>query len=436
MAFDELQKQIQIKEYFELLQKYNSENDPAPLPEFVEIQNLLSIKNNLITEKHTLLNQLTEQLTETNQQLSINSQEQLFPDLSYKQIFLSLLKETKQDLNKITLMIYEKVFRKSYNLISIVIGVSFLSILSLRFFLVISVSIFILIIYIILKINIIPQKHHSKYNLLINKREQLQSKKQCLIEQKICCEQEINSLNELINKKNEELDDLKNKAFNYRLDFIKKIEATIQEWLEEDKEKLFEEAKQELRLEYSPTNDYGEKIEENIIQFIGVNSSTVSKSFILKGDLPEEIDSRKYLKQEDFNVTTGVDGRKIYNVYEFLAIFLCSNFMSYYRCYWNFTRRASVGKEICEYFYENIVSVKYQEKSSLNSSNIERRRTYGDLLSITTTDGKTISFWINQDRSQKIGSNRSSGKNIPAKNAAEIVRYMLRHSRRNSRDGR
>ena len=62
---------------------------------------------------------------------------------------------------------------------------------------------------------------------------------------------------------------------------------------------------------------------------------------------------------------------KRYGVYEFLVIFLCANFLAYYKCHFNFIQGRTVNDETCEYLYDSIVSVRVQEKSSTKSNSGE-----------------------------------------------------------------
>lgn len=51
------------------------------------------------------------------------------------------------------------------------------------------------------------------------------------------------------------------------------------------------------------------------------------------------------IEQRDFRVDDGLDRKKRYGVYEFNVIFICANFLGYYKCYWNFIRRLPVDED-------------------------------------------------------------------------------------------
>jgi hypothetical protein len=118
--------------------------------------------------------------------------------------------------------------------------------------------------------------------------------------------------------------------------------------------------------------------------------------------------------------------KKIYGVYEVIVIFLCKNFLSYYRCYWNFVRGVSINDEMCEYLYDSIVSVKIRERASSNIIDSRfKKRVYSEYLSITTQDSREIEFKIDEDRkfsSDDLYDSRS-------RKVAQAIRRMLRQRR-------
>ncbi|MGI2904066.1 hypothetical protein [Tolypothrix sp. VBCCA 56010] len=136
---------------------------------------------------------------------------------------------------------------------------------------------------------------------------------------------------------------------------------------------------------------------------------------------------RLLISPGDFQSVTTTDGRKrIYGVYEFIVIFLCKNFLSYYRCHWNFMRGVSRNDEMCEYLYDSIVSVKIRERASSNIiDSTLKKRVYSEFISITTKDGKEVEFKIEQGK--KLSSNTCYRS--PAKSAVKAIRRMLRQRR-------
>ena len=113
-----------------------------------------------------------------------------------------------------------------------------------------------------------------------------------------------------------------------------------------------------------------------------------------------------------------------FGVYEFVAIFLCSNFLAYYRCYFNFIRNQSIDEEYCEYLYDSVVSVKVQEKSRIGDDS-SRKSIYRKRFLITTTDGKIVCFRFPQHRI----TSAVSGKSSDIDGAATAIREMLRQRR-------
>ena len=172
-----------------------------------------------------------------------------------------------------------------------------------------------------------------------------------------------------------------------------------------------------------------------ILSFVGINSSDKSDSYILSTDRELENLTNKYreilINENDFYKEKGNDGRYRYGVYECFLIYLCENFLSYYRCYWNFLKGANVDEETCEYLFDSIVSVKTRERSSLNQQNPEEKRKYADILSLTTMDGKIVYFKMSDDKKQKINSNdkRVSQYVSGINHAAGRIRYWLRKRR-------
>lgn len=118
--------------------------------------------------------------------------------------------------------------------------------------------------------------------------------------------------------------------------------------------------------------------------------------------------------------------RRKFGVYEFLVIFLCSNFLSYYKCYFNFIRSKPLGDEYCEYLYDSFVSTKIEEDSSLNMQSTDaQKQVYSRRLVIATNDGKTLCFRITKSRMEKSLSSKLSDID----GAANEIRRMLRQRR-------
>ncbi len=157
----------------------------------------------------------------------------------------------------------------------------------------------------------------------------------------------------------------------------------------------------------------------------GCDAKSYSSMIQVDNTRLESDKQRRLISLDDFKSVKTLDGRKrIYGVYEFIVIFLCKNFLSYYRCYWNFMRGVSVDDEICEYLYDSIASVKIRERASSNDSSV-KKRVYREFLSITTTDGREVEFKIEEPK--KISSDYWYSSN--ARSAAQAIRRMLRQRR-------
>ena len=93
-------------------------------------------------------------------------------------------------------------------------------------------------------------------------------------------------------------------------------------------------------------------------------------------------------------------------------------------------KQASVNVETCEYLYDTIVSVKTKKESSIRIQNPDQKRTYREILSITTMDGRRVDFRVDRDRKTKIRDKMSSQQPISdVREAAQLIRYMLRQRR-------
>ncbi|BAY43084.1 hypothetical protein SAMD00079811_06620 [Scytonema sp. HK-05] len=243
------------------------------------------------------------------------------------------------------------------------------------------------------------------------------------------CEQRITLWEEIIQQNKNEIEALENQIIESQIYNIFDLEDKVKIWLEEDKLDLIELGMSKLNIEKELVD------RDPILSFFGISSDESSESFILITDREMEKIKNKYqnllINEKDFYKEKGLDGKYRYGVYECFLIFLCANFISYYRCYWNFLKGESVDEETCEFLYDSIVSVKTQERSSLNQANPDEKRKYIDLLSLTTMDGKIVYFKISDDRRQKINSsNRRVIEYVSEINeAAARIRYWLRQRR-------
>ena len=239
--------------------------------------------------------------------------------------------------------------------------------------------------------------------------------------------EKIIALEELCKRKENEIEALESQIRESKIYDISDLEEKIDKWLEEDKSYLISLGMQKLKIKQVDT--------EPILSFVGISSTDKSDSYILITDRELEKVNKNYkeilINENDLYKEKGNDGRYRYGVYECFLIYLCENFLSYYRCYWNFLKGANVDEETCEYLFDSIVSVKTRERSSLNQQNPEEKRKYADILSLTTMDGKIVYFKMSDDKKQKINSeDKRASKYVSGINqAAARIRYWLRKRR-------
>ncbi len=234
-----------------------------------------------------------------------------------------------------------------------------------------------------------------------------------------------------------DLEKLRTERLKNRQVEIRQLEEQVEKWLAENLEDFIKYAKQELDIQDLEEERIREEELPNILNqqiplpHHGIKSPTVYNKYIRSGSTDESCDKDElYIDSDDFYSEVGLDGKRRYGVYEFSIIFLCTNFLSYCKCYWNFVKQAAVNVETCEYLYDTIVSVKTKEESSLRIQNPEHKRTYREILSITTMDGRRVDFRVDRDRKRKIGDKMSSQQPISdVREAAKLIRYMLRQRR-------
>lgn len=399
-----------IKTYFDLLKKFH-ENDSHIELEFVKHE---------IEEK--LLNYKKQLFTSTQILVDIDyflSHPIPIPPFITKVLFLGFLSEIYIDLrlikskfifilNSVVDISYKRIHPKRMWLVFVlflllcVVLSSIVTYLIRKNQLLFSVLlIIILLIYIIVKLKRMRYWIDKKIPVL-----------QTLVEQS---ENEIESLDEQIR--------------SAKIYDISDLERRVDEYLETDKLKLIQQAKDVLKIEEIDID------KDPILSFIGINSREVSDSNILITDRELEKVRNRYkdllIDENDFYEEKGLDGKYRYGIYECFVILLCENYLAYYKCYWNFIKGSHVDEETCEYLFDSIVSVKTQERSSLNQQNPNERRKYRDLLSLTTMDGKIVYFKMSDDKKQRINSSNKLNLNYVSdiNKAAERIRFWLRQRR-------
>ncbi len=136
------------------------------------------------------------------------------------------------------------------------------------------------------------------------------------------------------------------------------------------------------------------------------------------------------IRDRDYFVEKGLDGKTRYSIHVFLNIFLCRNFLTYYKCYWNFLRGEEILVETGEYLYDTIVSINTHESSLSSLANGEGKKLImkKKVLRISTTDGKEIEFPALSDI--RVSDESSDGNNsLTVKDAAHIIRERIRERR-------
>ena len=249
-------------------------------------------------------------------------------------------------------------------------------------------------------------------------------------------QQEIIELEELHQQKLDEyqqkLNDLEFKEKLNKESRLLELEEKVQEWLSNDIERLTHKAMKKLKI--IPPTDTGELNalqNEPIRVLIGVTERTKTfESVIVESDNYLSLEKNKnpeiYIDAKDFESEPSYDGKnRRYGVYGFLVTFLCGNFLAYYKCYINFIRGKTVDDETCEYFYDSIVSVKIQEKSSVRGKNENQKTVNIKRLIITAKDGKAVCFEVARNRIERTHSLRLS----QIDEAAIAIRDMLRQRR-------
>lgn len=239
-------------------------------------------------------------------------------------------------------------------------------------------------------------------------------------------------------KKIEEIQKLLLEKVDQKRVRLKVLEPRIKEILKSDEKHLLKEGLKRLGI-YNPEDidedfiafEQSNILEKSLALFVGTCSDKPSDRIILDSEIDINSGAKQlYIRPEDFFEVVGLDRNKRYGVYEFVGIFFCPNFFSYYRCYWNFIRRTSIDSESCEFLYDTIVSSKLIEKSSLRLKNTDQKRTYRYLLYITLMNGKTICFRIPKDKKEKISSKKKlTQKNSEMGEIAQLIRYLLRQRR-------
>lgn len=272
-------------------------------------------------------------------------------------------------------------------------------------------------------------------------KQELESRQQELEARIEASEQELTELERIYEQKLEtrqnQFDKLKDHERELKEASLQNLEEKVKRWLDQDKIYLLERASEILLIQIGRESGELNTIQTSqpIKRLFGVSPWNVERiQNRVETDRDNNLLSQSkdfqglLINKRDFITGYGLDRKRRYGVYEFTAIFLCANFLAYYKCYWNFIRRLTVDEEICEILYDSIVSVKVKERSSANLKDPKTKRTYKEFLSITTMDGKIFSFRIDEDRKERIET-EGSLRQSQIEEAGRIIRDILRQRR-------
>lgn len=291
------------------------------------------------------------------------------------------------------------------------------------------------------------------YQTLKSEQEKLEHRKNIIIEEHTLRKSELERIRANINKAESSISSKKleyseiEKGIDSKLQKLIGLEKAVEIWLSDDISSLKSKVMEDLNIK--DRNEDGTNITQlNVLNrdpfsiCVGISknekneinkrreNSAGTESLIIESDGDRSLKSlektglsidRKDFYREKKYESSSTDA---FGVYEFVAIFLCSNFLTYYRCYFNFIQNESIDAEDCEYLYDSIVSVKVQAKSRIGGDS-SRKRTYRKRLLITTSDGKVVCFRFSENR-------RERGLSTPFSDfddAAPAIREMLRQRR-------
>ncbi len=286
-----------------------------------------------------------------------------------------------------------------------------------------------------------------RFNELISIREELVFRKQGIGNQIYDLRRDTIIICESIQKnpdiREARIEQIRKRERDRKYEYLSDLQGRIQKWLNSDIERLTRKAMKKVNiLPYRSSGD------PNVLKFdlpirilMGIQDKKTlmensDKVLIFESDSEINLsksNSKISIHEQDFlsAVEYPFVSKKKYGVYEFITIFLCENFITYYKCYFNFIRGIPVDEETCEYMYDSIVSVKVQNKSSANSTDENRKITSTKRLVITLNDGKVIRLQL--EASRRLDSSNSLCLST-IDEVAQSIRSMLRRSRRNRMD--
>ncbi|MBP0020059.1 MAG: hypothetical protein J7647_21210 [Cyanobacteria bacterium SBLK] len=204
----------------------------------------------------------------------------------------------------------------------------------------------------------------------------------------------------------------------------KVTDEQIDQWQLEDRKTLFDSTIDRLNvIQVGPTQNVPMSA-QNVIQ---------DQIRLISGYIPKKKSfASKFLKKDDCYAEKGIDGKIRYSIHALMIIYLCNNFLCYFKCYWNAIEGVSILIETSEHLYDLIVSVTTQE-DSLATSNINtsgQKVVLREYLIIGTADGKNVDFpYILDVRLSDENEWEWDSKKSAVSSAAKKIRTLLRQRR-------
>ena len=136
---------------------------------------------------------------------------------------------------------------------------------------------------------------------------------------------------------------------------------------------------------------------------------------------------------DDFFFEKGSDDVRRGSLNDFIVIFLCKNFISYYRGTWHSIEGVLLDGNTDEFMYDSIASVRTLESSDImvikdNGRRVgTRKHIWGEVLAFSTDDGERTSFAMNDDVKKYTPS--SNVVISTARESADLMRREIRQRR-------
>lgn len=204
---------------------------------------------------------------------------------------------------------------------------------------------------------------------------------------------------------------------------LKVKEAQIDRWQLEDRKNLFETTLKRLDVHQVGALENAPMSVQNVVQdqIRLISGYTLNKNSSLL----------EFLDIEDCYAEKGIDGKIRYSIHVLMVIYLCKNFLCYFKCYWNSIKGVATFIETSEHLYDLVVSVTTQESSSAALINSDGKKVVlSEYLIIGTADGKNVDFpYILDVRLSEESEWEWDSKKSAVSSAAKKIRTLLRQRR-------